>query len=110
MNDMVIGVLSGIIATYLVKWLQYVFKGDQEITHSDTSRKYVDKVKRQFYFCFPSAILLIIVSSYIPAGSFLSVSVILSAGILFTLSLFAFMCAVAVIEELKNSNSDKKAD
>ncbi|EGW40686.1 hypothetical protein [Desulfosporosinus sp. OT] len=111
MNDLIVGVVSGIITTYLVKWLQYVFKGDGSTEeHLNTSEEYINKIKREFYFCFPIALVLVIVSRYTPSDSFLSVGIITTATILFTLSLFAFMCAMDVVNELTNSNSDQETN
>ncbi|KLU66337.1 hypothetical protein DEAC_c17360 [Desulfosporosinus acididurans] len=106
MNDMIVGIISGVIATYVAKWLQYIFIGSDNIKiESDNSKKQIDKIKREFYFCFPCALLLVIISKEIPSGTFLSVAVIASTTILFVLSLFAFMCAIDIIENQFDNNS-----
>lgn len=111
MNDLTVGIVSGIIATYLAKWLQYIFKGD-ESTSGNTSKEYIDRVKREFYFSFPTALLLtlLIINGYVSPESFLYMSVIIATTILFALSLSAFICAIEVIKELTNSNANQETN
>ncbi len=110
-NNFVLSVIAGIVASIILKWLEFVFRRIKNNDDSESiacSKNYVDKLIKQFYTCFPSGMGFLVWRIFTPDDSFLATLQVTFAAILLMFSLFAFMCAVEVIKTFSNNESENK--
>ncbi|MBS4535176.1 hypothetical protein GOQ29_06020 [Clostridium sp. D2Q-14] len=112
MNDLLIGIITGLISALMFEWIKNIFKStNSDIKDTrDIASKDISKIKKQFYLCFPLSLVLIIWRFHIEGDSFLAVSLVSMSTMLLLFSLFAFMCAIEIIEKLINDNSKNKSN
>lgn len=82
----------------------------KQVTKVDTSKKYIKSIKLQFYLCFFISVPISIFRLLKISDSFANIFTSIMLLILFILMLFAFMCAIEVIQKLSSDNSNDSSD
>lgn len=108
MRDFILNIISSCIVAAILKWLGFIFTPsiDNNSATKPYSTKYFTAIKKQFYICFPMAIVIIFWRLNTKSGSILATIQMTIAIMLLILSLFAFMCAAELIEQFHNKKSN----
>lgn len=107
MADIIINFLISFAASAaFYTYIEKLKKPSKESDNISTSKKYIKAIKFQFYFCFliasPVSLFIIIKNS----SNFFDVFTFTMLLLLFFFALFAFMCAIEVIDKLSKDTSE----